>query len=362
MNLKTNFKTGISLVALVVTIVVLIIMSGAVILSFNKTNILDQAEFAAERQKVAFLQEKITMEKQNEMLSRFETTHSNVATQNKTVTVQELLNVTEEDALNIVEANSIPANMPAGTYYELDSNRYSSRLRNQRTNLALLSRGIDRENDLVSDTYVVSENFVVYYIIDGKTGAPTQEINDNKVVELLMNIMQTDGPTSPEAQNYAKQLKETLFITNIESNNLFDFMVTLYDENDNQMLFYFYTIDRMYVFNSDGTSLVYIDKENKTSTYEYAQKAAQVLKELKILCIGKTKTELLEKYNNGTLNSYVLENCQNITYIEINSNLYIENLNFIINNIEYDFDNANTLNLIFDESGKCINIHLTAGA
>ena len=54
-------KKGISLVALVITIIVLIILTGAVILSFQDGGIIDRADQAVEDNNDAVLEEKITM-------------------------------------------------------------------------------------------------------------------------------------------------------------------------------------------------------------------------------------------------------------------------------------------------------------
>ena len=54
-------KKGISLVALIVTIIVLIILTGAVILSFQDGGIIDRADQAVEDSNDAVLEEKITM-------------------------------------------------------------------------------------------------------------------------------------------------------------------------------------------------------------------------------------------------------------------------------------------------------------
>ena len=372
MNLKTNFKTGISLVALVVTIIVLIVMSGAVILSFNKTNILDQAQFAAERQKIAYLQEKITMEKQNEMLSRFGTTNSTGTAQNKTITVQELLNVTEEDALNIVEANSIPENMPAGTYYELDVNRYSTRLRNKRTNLALMSRGVDRENDLVSNTYVVSENFVVYYIIDGKTGAPELPVNDEKVIELLTIFFENWELSTSEVL----ELKKELHLEKLEGNTLKDISISFYDKDFNYECIYFHTIDRLYKFEWEeiGKDTVYTGKyasrEEDNETYEFGKKLIQIVSELKPLFVGKTVSEIQQKYNNGTLDEYILNNCKSINTVKPCWKNWEENEYLLINEISFEFNgeiydvlcDGNTFYFISDNNGKFMEVYIEVGA
>ena len=54
-------KGGISLVALVITIIVLIILTGAVILSFQDGGIIDRAQQAVTDNNEAVLEEKITM-------------------------------------------------------------------------------------------------------------------------------------------------------------------------------------------------------------------------------------------------------------------------------------------------------------
>ena len=357
--MKTN--RGVSLIVLVITIIVMIIIVGAVIIFLTDTNVIDQAESAATKYRVAQLEENLGIEVQNALLAKYGTT------ENVSISIQEILNISpeeeEEVAINIATANSIPANMPAGTYYKLDENRYATKTRENTREMLLASRGIDRDNELVTNTYVVNENFDVYYIISGTIGKPEPEIviDDEKIINLTMQLMSSEDPTSPEFEPVSIELKKELGITDIESNFILDYMVTMFDENDEMPCVYFYTIDRLYIMNADG-QLEYADPAIKVTTCEYTKKVGQILTELKTFFVGKNISQI----NFETVNTDILKQCKSIKSIAVSENsdsgISIAGVYFEINGVEYDFSNANTLELIPDENGEFVAIYLTAGA
>lgn len=354
--MKTN--KGVSLIVLVITIIVMIIIVGAVIISLTDTNVIDQAESAATKYRVAQLEENVKIEMQNALLAKYGTT------ENVSISIKEILNIEDdkdERIVNIATANSIPANMPAGTYYELDGNRYATKTRENEREINLASRAIDRENELVTNTYVVNDNLDVYYIISGTIGKEQPEIDDEKVINLTMQLMATESPTDPEVETLSIELKKELGITDIESNFILDYMVTMFDENDEMPCIYFYTIDRLYIMNTDG-QLEYADPAIKITTCEYVKKVGQVLTELKTFFVGKN----LSQINFETVNTDILKQCKSIKSILVSENsdsgVRIDGVHFEVNGIEYDFSNANTLDLIPDENGEFVAIYLTAGA
>ena len=62
-------KKGISLIVLIVTIIVMIIIAGAVIISLTETNIIDQAETAVEKHNISELKSAANMAYANWLLS-----------------------------------------------------------------------------------------------------------------------------------------------------------------------------------------------------------------------------------------------------------------------------------------------------
>ena len=60
-----KINKGVSLIVLVVTIIVMIIIAGAVIISLTDTNVIEQAENAATSYRVAQLKENLNAEIQN---------------------------------------------------------------------------------------------------------------------------------------------------------------------------------------------------------------------------------------------------------------------------------------------------------
>ena len=54
-------KKGISLIVLIVTIIVMIIIAGAVIISLTETNVIDQAELAVEKHNMSEIKSAVSL-------------------------------------------------------------------------------------------------------------------------------------------------------------------------------------------------------------------------------------------------------------------------------------------------------------
>ena len=357
--MRTN--KGISLIVLVVTIIVMVIIAGAIIISLTQTNVIDQAEYARERHNITVLEENLRLERQNILLEK----HGTV--KDEDVKVATILNLTEEDAINIATANSIPANMPSGTYYEIDGNRYATKTREIEREIALASRGIDRDNKVLTDTYVVNDNLDVYYVISG-TIESKPEIDDEKVVEILTSVFMGTGDEETSFANLKQEL-------NIEDGtNLYDIANVFYEPNESEIFcIYFYSIDRMYLMEykevdgEDVFIIEYANKEEKKLTYEYAAKLSQIREELKRAFVGKASTEILEKYNNATLKQYILDNCSSIKSLELeeyelSDKRIIESMSFEYgDSVEEDFCEYNSIYFISNENGVYIDVMVESG-
>ena len=368
--MKTN--KGVSLIVLVVTIIVMIIIAGAIIISLTDTNIIEQAENAATSYRVAQFKENLNIEKQQKLLAEYGTTEG------VDISVRAILDITEENeeeyVVNIATANSIPANMPAGTYYKLDENRYATRTRENKRDIMLASRAIDRDNELVTNTYVVNDNFDVYYIISGTIGKPEIEINDERVIELLESM---DNPMEASEEEII-ELKKELHLEHIEGNRFKDIGFTMIDENYEKDYVYFPTRERMYLVEGEEvgkeyiTTITYVSKEEIPTTYEYACFLMQMLAEAKTAFVGKTLTEIQTKYNQGILDEYVLEKCSNILSVETRwymwdeeykEYVFFDNISFKFNGILHEeFTGYNTYLFQVDEKGKFIDVYFAGGA
>ena len=221
---------------------------------------------------------------------------------------------------DIATANSIPANIPAGTYYKLDEDRYATKTRENERELDLASRAIDRDNKVVTNTYVVNENFDVYYVING-TIASEPEIDDNKVSEILTSIF---AGTKDEA-TIVSELKQALYIDDTKINSLWDLLIAYgYMAEDsgeeNNTYMYFYTVDRLYLLDADNMQFTYTNKTDNEKLYQYAKKLEQIRGELITAFVDKSLSgiiEDLEKENSGltlyeALEKYILDNCKSI--------------------------------------------------
>ena len=252
-----KINKGVSLIVLVIIIIVMIIIAGAIIISLTNTNVIDQAENAATSYRVAQLKENLNAEIQNTLFAKYGTT------ENVSISIQEILNIApeeeEEVAINIATANSIPANMPAGKYYEIDGNRYATRTRENTRDMLLASRAIGRDGKIVTNTYLVNENFDVYYVISGTIAEPVLEINDEKVTELLEQL---DNPAEAEPEQVIA-LKKELHLEHIAGNRFKDIGFTMIDENYEKNYVYFPERDRMYLVEGEEVGKEYTTRPNE---------------------------------------------------------------------------------------------------
>ena len=160
---------GISLIVLVITIIVMIIIAGAIILSLSNTNVIDQAEQAKDKYNLSQLKEAVNLDRTNALLTRYNTTEG------VNISVKELLGLTDSDAMNVASTNTMPANMPTGKYYKLDVTKYG-----------MQSAGTVEDNT-IKGAYVINDNYDIYYVVEGTTSEVdvTTGGEDSDLVEVL---------------------------------------------------------------------------------------------------------------------------------------------------------------------------------
>lgn len=325
-------KKGISLVALVVTIIVLVILAGTVVLTMMDDSILDKANTAKNEQN------------KNEVFSAIQREVLNVQAENIGLQVgeefaqklQTKLNDKYKGANITTTYDETTGKIDIG--YKLNEKEYSLTLNNKYQ----LSIEESEETELA--------------------------INDERVIELL-TIYLDRGPNDA----VTLELKQELHIDNVESNLITDILFSLYDPKYEDGIIYFYTIDRMYVVDIETFQISYVSKEERPISYKYAQKMEQILSELKVVFVeeGKTENEIEVLYNNGTLNSYVLGKCTSIKTINV---IYdatdsfrrtkIRELTFEFDEPEYknyNFCEWSTFYFELDDNGKYIDIYLEMG-
>ena len=150
--------------------------------------------------------------------------------------------------------------------------------------MLLASRAIDRDNELVTNTYVVNENFDVYYVISGTIKESEPEIDDEKVSGIIASVMMG---TKDEIEGI-NELKTELHIEeNISS--IDDLMMVFYDPIEReQFCMYFKTVDRIYILEVseiDEELIIeaeYASKESNQLLYQYASKLGDIHTELEI--------------------------------------------------------------------------------
>lgn len=327
-------KKGISLVALVVTIIVLVILAGTVVLTMMDDSILDKANTAKNEQN------------KNEVFSAIQREVLNVQAENIGLQVgeefaqklQTKLNDKYKGANITTTYDETTGKIDIG--YKLNEKEYSLTLNNKyQLSIEESENGESEETELA--------------------------INDERVIELL-TIYLDRGPNDA----VTLELKQELHIDNVESNLITDILFSLYDPKYEDGIIYFYTIDRMYVVDIETFQISYVSKEERPISYKYAQKMEQILSELKVAFVeeGKTENEIEDLYNNGTLNSYILEKCKSIKTVNVGDynpfELRFRELTFEFDEPEYknyNFCEWSTFYFELDDNGKYIDIYLEMG-
>ena len=132
---------------------------------------------------------------------------------------------------------------------------------------------------------------------------------------------------------------------------------------------YFYETDLMFTFtideNDDCIKVEYEDKIENEEGYKKVRKLKKINEKLDNMFLGKTESEMIEKCNNGELETYVLDNSKNIIEeiefsIDFNG-LWVEKMVFSVDENEMNYCEYNTIFLETSETGIYTHIIFTAG-
>ena len=183
-------QKGITLIALIITIVVLLILASVAISTVQESRLIEQANYAVQRHKMEEIEEKIRLQKSEMEIAK------HVTNQEGEVTVKEVLEKNGENTDETVKiasgATSIPENMPEGEYYILTPEKYASNNKDIRRYAKVTSRGEITENNELKDIYVINENLELYYVIEG------EKVKQPKILTLTSD---TDSIFTTEFQN-----------------------------------------------------------------------------------------------------------------------------------------------------------------
>ena len=119
---KTRLEKGITLIALIITIVVLLILAVVTIGAVQESTIITHAENAKE----------MYIMKQTEEKIKLEIAEMELAEYGKEITVIDIIKKYEGEEATVEpisiasNAKSVPENMPAGNYYILTPEKYAS--------------------------------------------------------------------------------------------------------------------------------------------------------------------------------------------------------------------------------------------
>ena len=140
------------------------------------------------------------------------------------------------------------------------------------------------------------------------------EINDDVISKILNQYFDTGTEES------ITQLKKTLSISDaIWLEDTIGFINSI--DNDENIYVYIYKIDRIYKasYSKSGDGIeefAYADKEQNLKAYNFARKFKAVKADIDNVFKGKTKKEMAEQYNNGTLEASLISDSENINSIK----------------------------------------------
>ena len=252
---------GISLIVLVVTIIVMIIIAGAIILSLTQTNVIDQAENAVQKHNEASEKDILTLAWGEYMASLISNPAAELKVEGATVTGN--------------GTNGWTVTFTTGSKYTVSAKG------------EITKAGMQEEPD----------------------------IDDERVVEILIDSYSG----TIDEKTATAEIKKELNIKNVEGNSFVDISFNFTGPSLREEIgyIYFYTIDRLYLSNSSNMQIEYVSKEENETIYIYAAKLEQIRQELETAFVGKTVTEIQEKHTGGTLKQYILDNCSSINTIDI---------------------------------------------
>lgn len=145
------------------------------------------------------------------------------------------------------------------------------------------------------------------------------EINDDVISKILNQYFDTGTEES------ITQLKKLLSISDaIWLEDTIGFIDSI--DNDENVYVYIYKIDRIYKasYSKSGDGIegdgieefAYADKEQNLKAYNFARKFKAVKADIDNVFKGKTKKEMAEQYENGTLEASLISDSENINSIK----------------------------------------------
>ena len=138
-----------------------------------------------------------------------------------------------------------------------------------------------------------------------------KKVDYNNIAQIL-NKQMNEEITYEEAVN---QLKQEFKIVDENVTDVSDMGIATLSNN-----YYFYDIDALYGIDSNTNTFVYIKEEENEEQYNFGRNVKDIKEELERIFIGKVTSEIIEKYNVGTLDEHVLDSSDKITAISFSSN------------------------------------------
>jgi len=118
-------------------------------------------------------------------------------------------------------------------------------------------------------------------------------------------------------------LKQELMIEDENINDIDNLVESYKEKNESSESYYIYIkeIDEMYIaiLSTDDISTSYADEETHKQKYNLFRGIEIMREELDRIFTGTTQAEMSQKYNEGTLDDYVLDNSEIITAIDISN-------------------------------------------
>ena len=191
------------------------------------------------------------------------------------------------------------------------------------------------------NTYTVDKNGKI------EEGSKPKEEGNDAIIQILNDHYAEKISVTETVQ----QLKHELSIEN-ENDRWFNIYVEGMDENEEYLYVYIYKTDEMYVTNFDNINFSYVnEKEDTAEQYNFFRNVKTIKEELENIFVGTTVTEMQQKYNEGTLDEYVLDSSEKISAIEFREIASYIGIRFVTLS-----NDSNEFTLSYNEHNYTVNI------
>ena len=200
------------------------------------------------------------------------------------------------------------------------------------------------------NTYTVDEKGKI------EGGSKTNKGGNDNIIQLLNKFI--SGEISDK--ELAKQVKHELSIENENIDSSDGLLEMIMDETETYCYMYVIELDEVYVANLTNSPVTfsYAEEEKNKEQYNFFRNIKIIREELENVFSGKTQAEMVQKYNDGTLDDYVLNNSEKITAIEFRES---RDSYIAIKFVTTIYEDSNEITLSYYDHNYTINVEYEDG-